>query len=1001
MADDEDMHSEELDEKQGQDEQKIINEEYKTWKKNAPFLYDMILSTALDWPTLTAQWFPDKQEVPGTNYSKHRLLLGTHTANGVPNYLQIASVQLPNPPRPDVRDYNEQTGEIGGHNPTKKSQIEVKFHIIQKITHPGEVNKARYQPQNPNIIATMCTDGRVLIWDKSKHSSTPTPGQTPEIELIGHEKEGYGLSWSPHLPGHIATASEDTTVRLWDITYASKTNKIVSPSPTYTHHSAIVNDVQYHPFHSSLLGTVSDDMTLQIIDTRSPSTTRSAVKSGEGQHSDAINALAFNPAAETVLATASEDKTIAIWDMRNLQNKLHALEGHNDSVIALEWHPFEESVLGSSSYDRRIIFWDLSRVGEEQSPEDSQDGPPELLFMHGGHTSRISDFSWNMHNPWVVCSAADDNLIQVWKVAEAIIGPDDQDPVECVGGADRLVLPPKQWLGSREAKGAEPVKGGRDCKYAEDFKFQDEGAKLRRRFGKRASTKKDASPTPADLVTPSLSYSLPDSRQSLDGALIPSHPVLGSNPNNPSTPSASEANPGAQVAVDVTNPHYNAFFALLETSQLEFDESKTSSEDDAVATDLLFQRLNHPSVLDQDLEIISLPSEIYSPGLVQEQMLSLFRSSLQPGNQLVPVAKPLRSYEKWLGSLASLTGQNFLLDNAVHPKTGMASETLSATMLLSFYEMFASESNDSWIKHAGGASALMKLHDPSRYRYGLDREIFLACRHAIIIESFYKEVPCFLDQPAWIQVARDIFTDTTKKVTDKDFLELFNLSEEFYEHIVKLPAYLSDLRNVALAYRREEANFSSQEAFLHELMRRVVTSRANLKSYFAKFEGCLMKLNYRWTSYDSDDSLITKYYNFANVFVASSCTGFWNILIILNLMILDIQQQTSQEKESLLELENRECALDICRSTAYMLKSSFLGPFFAIFGLRTSLMCLEDAKEREWVVSKLFEIGQTHMAMAMHIPGYNYGDLLELATDQGKVEEIEQERWITKDEAQV
>lgn len=36
--------------------------EYKTWKKNAPFLYDMILSTALEWPTLTTQWLPDKRE---------------------------------------------------------------------------------------------------------------------------------------------------------------------------------------------------------------------------------------------------------------------------------------------------------------------------------------------------------------------------------------------------------------------------------------------------------------------------------------------------------------------------------------------------------------------------------------------------------------------------------------------------------------------------------------------------------------------------------------------------------------------------------------------------------------------------------------------------------------------------------------------------------------------------------------------------------------------------
>lgn len=43
-------------------EEKIVNEEYKTWKKNSPFLYDLMLSTALEWPTLTTQWLPDKQE---------------------------------------------------------------------------------------------------------------------------------------------------------------------------------------------------------------------------------------------------------------------------------------------------------------------------------------------------------------------------------------------------------------------------------------------------------------------------------------------------------------------------------------------------------------------------------------------------------------------------------------------------------------------------------------------------------------------------------------------------------------------------------------------------------------------------------------------------------------------------------------------------------------------------------------------------------------------------
>lgn len=47
--------------------------------------------------------------------------------------------------------------------------------------------------------------------------------------------------------------------------------------------------------------------------------------------------------------------------------------------------------------------------------------------MHGGHTNRISDFSWNLNDPWVLCSAAEDNLLQVWKVSDAIVGKDMED----------------------------------------------------------------------------------------------------------------------------------------------------------------------------------------------------------------------------------------------------------------------------------------------------------------------------------------------------------------------------------------------------------------------------------------------------------------------------------------------------------------------------------------------------------------------------------------------
>ena len=73
-------------------EERLISEEYKIWKKNTPFLYDLVITHALEWPSLTAQWLPEVTQ--GTDFHTHRLILGTHTSDEQ-NHLIIASVQLP------------------------------------------------------------------------------------------------------------------------------------------------------------------------------------------------------------------------------------------------------------------------------------------------------------------------------------------------------------------------------------------------------------------------------------------------------------------------------------------------------------------------------------------------------------------------------------------------------------------------------------------------------------------------------------------------------------------------------------------------------------------------------------------------------------------------------------------------------------------------------------------------------------------------------------------
>lgn len=118
----------------------------------------------MEWPSLTTQWLPTIEITPD-DLCIQKLLLGTHTTNDS-NHLLVAKVQTP------VNQIDQTYFSIDN---TVNENGKIK--IVQEFLHPGEVNRARYMPQNQNIVATKSPSGDVLLYNIDEERNNDNDGK--------------------------------------------------------------------------------------------------------------------------------------------------------------------------------------------------------------------------------------------------------------------------------------------------------------------------------------------------------------------------------------------------------------------------------------------------------------------------------------------------------------------------------------------------------------------------------------------------------------------------------------------------------------------------------------------------------------------------------------------------------------------------------------------------------------------------------------------------------
>ncbi|MFZ1026316.1 MAG: trypsin-like peptidase domain-containing protein [Limnoraphis robusta] len=205
--------------------------------------------------------------------------------------------------------------------------------------HSSSINAIAVS-SNGQILATASDDGTVKLWDLMVALNTDT---SPLLHTLSeHSNAVLSVEISPD-GRKLASGSWDNTVMIWDI----QTGELLK---TLIGHTQLVSSIAISPDGKRLVSG-SKDNTIKIWNLE----TGELIQTLQG-HSLPVLSLAISPDGQ-ILASGSADATIGLWNLQTAQ-PIRRMSGHTDGVWSVAISA-DNRTLVSGSWDKTVKLWNL------------------------------------------------------------------------------------------------------------------------------------------------------------------------------------------------------------------------------------------------------------------------------------------------------------------------------------------------------------------------------------------------------------------------------------------------------------------------------------------------------------------------------------------------------------------------------------------------------------------------------------------------------------------